>query len=84
MDEHTVSVPIDILRPGDVVRVDPQEDFPVDGTIVKGHTSILQTIINGELTPKPVGPGVSVHAGSSNDLRVVFIEVCAVKNETWL
>lgn len=84
MDEHTVSVPVDILRPGDVIRVDPQENFPVDGTIVKGHTSILQTIINGELTPKAAGPGASVYAGSSNDLRVVFIEVCAVKNETWL
>ncbi|OJJ52488.1 hypothetical protein ASPSYDRAFT_137785 [Aspergillus sydowii CBS 593.65] len=84
MDEHTVSVPIDILRPGDVVRVDPQENFPVDGTIVKGHTSILQTIINGELTPKAAGPGASIYAGSSNDLRAVFMEVCAVNNETWL
>ncbi|KAI9373936.1 haloacid dehalogenase-like hydrolase-domain-containing protein [Aspergillus egyptiacus] len=65
MDEHTVSVPVDILRPGDVIRVDPEENFPVDGII-------------------PAGPGDSVYAGSSNDLRVVHVEVCAVKDETWL
>lgn len=84
MNEHSVSVPIDILRPGDVIRVDPRENFPVDGTVVKGHTSVLETIINGELTPKAIGPGAATYAGSSNGPGVVFINVCAVKNETWL
>lgn len=83
-DQHSISVPIDILCPGDVIQVDPQENFPVDGAIIKGDTSVLETIINGELKHKAVGPGACVYAGSSNGLGVVIIEVCGVKNETWL
>lgn len=59
-------VAIDAIKPGDILRVLPGETIPVDGQIVKGHTSIDQAVMTGESLPVDKSEGDLVFSGSIN------------------
>ncbi|MFZ0476909.1 MAG: heavy metal translocating P-type ATPase [Halobacillus sp.] len=44
-------VPVDQVEVGDVLLVKPGEKIPVDGTIIKGTTSVDESMITGESLP---------------------------------
>nr|WP_054858424.1 hypothetical protein [Methanobacterium formicicum] len=44
-------IPVEDLAMGDILLVKPGESIPVDGIIIKGHTSIDQSILTGESMP---------------------------------
>lgn len=60
--EH--AVPIETLRPGDVVLVRAGEKIPVDGTVVAGMGSVDEAPITGESVPKDKAAEDSVYAGT--------------------
>jgi len=70
-------VPLESLRQGDVVRVLPGENVPVDGVIVSGNTSLDQSVITGESLPVDKAPGDSVFCGTIN--RFGAVDVRAAK-----
>jgi len=70
-------VPLEELRQGDIVRVLPGENIPVDGVILSGNTSIDQSVITGESLPVDKEPGDSVFCGTIN--RFGAIDVKAAK-----
>ena len=51
---------------GDFLRVLPGELVPVDGVVVSGSSSVIQSILTGESAPVPVCEGTSVLGGSLN------------------
>lgn len=58
------SVPIETLRPGDVVLARAGEKIPVDGTVVAGTGSVDEAPITGESIPKDKGLEDGVFAGT--------------------
>lgn len=70
------------VRVGDVVRVRPGENLPVDGRIIAGTSSINQASLTGEAVPIEVQPGLDVYAGTTNLTGQVDIQVTAVAGET--
>jgi len=63
---------------GDIVRMKPGENLPVDGVLVTGHSTINQASLTGEAVPHEVGEGDSVYAGTTNltggfDFRVTQV-----------
>lgn len=63
--EETV-VPADRVKPGDILRVLAGETVAVDGAIVKGKTSIDQSVMTGESLPVDKGEGDEVYSGTVN------------------
>lgn len=66
-------VPIEQVKPKEVVIVRPGEKIPVDGDVVTGHATVNQAAITGESMPFEAGPGSKVYAASlihSGSLRV--------------
>ncbi|MGC9159287.1 MAG: heavy metal translocating P-type ATPase [Terracidiphilus sp.] len=59
-------VPLEEIRPGDSVLVLPGERFPVDATILSGHTTVDESMLTGEPTPLERAAGGRVLAGSLN------------------
>lgn len=59
-------VPVEAVRPGDVVIIRPGEQIPVDGVVVAGQTSVNQAAITGESVPVSKGVGDEVFAGTLN------------------
>jgi len=71
VDGRTERVPIDSVRPGDLLQVPPHATVPVDGEIVHGHVSVDESMLTGESLPveRDVGQrllgGTQVVAGTA-------------------
>lgn len=73
-----IEVQLAEVNVGDVVRVRPGENLPVDGTIISGQSMINQASLTGEALPVDVAVGDPVYAGTTNisgsfDLKVTSI-----------
>ncbi len=57
-----VEVPVEEIRPGEVVVVRPGERIPVDGVVLEGYAAVDQSAMTGEAVPVEVRPGDRVLA----------------------
>jgi len=72
------------LRVGDLCRLRPGENFPVDGIIANGATTVNQASITGESLPVDKAAGAEVYAGTQNLTGMVDIRVNRVGRDTTL
>ncbi len=59
-------VPLDQVRPGDVLLVRPGDRVPVDGRVLDGRSAVNRSLVTGESLPVDVGPGDAVTGGTLN------------------
>ena len=59
-------VPVEEVRVGDLLRVRPGERIPVDGEVVEGQSHVDESMLSGEPTPVPRGPGDPVVGATVN------------------
>ena len=59
-------VPLDAVRPGDLLLVRPGERIPVDGLVEDGRSSVDQGMLTGEPVPVEVGAGSRVTGATLN------------------
>ncbi|MEL6330338.1 MAG: cation-translocating P-type ATPase [Planctomycetota bacterium] len=67
---------------GQTVRVRPGENFPVDGRVSSGRTTINQASLTGEALPIEAEVGRDVYAGTTNLTGSVDIRVTLVGEDT--
>lgn len=75
---------VEQIVPGEIVMVRPGERIPVDGTVVRGSTSINQAAITGESMPVPKGAGDKVYTGTVNQNGAIEIQVDRRAEDTTL
>ena len=75
---------INDLKVGDVCRVRPGENFPADGIIVKGTSTVNQASITGESLPADKTENSEVYAGTQNLTGLVEFKVTRVGTDTTL
>ncbi len=83
-DGGEVRVPIEDVRPKEIVIVKPGERIPVDGTILSGCSSINQAVLTGESIPVEKGAGDRVYCGTINESGSCEIESTQVADDTKL
>jgi Cu+-exporting ATPase len=59
-------VPVEVIRPGDRLRVRPGENLPVDGVLTDGITDVDESMLTGEPLPVAKAPGDKLSAGTLN------------------
>ncbi len=59
-------VPIEEVQVGDILRVRPGEQIPVDGKILKGQTTIDESMLTGESLPVDKQVDDQVFGGTVN------------------
>lgn len=72
------------LKAGDLCRVRPGENFPADGVIVKGTTTVNQATITGESLPADKSENSEVYAGTQNLTGLVDFKVTRIGKDTTL
>ncbi|MGB0064878.1 MAG: heavy metal translocating P-type ATPase, partial [Terracidiphilus sp.] len=77
-------VPLEEVRPGDIIVVLPGERFPMDATIVEGRTTVDESMLTGEATPLEREAGGRVLAGSLNYDGAVVCRAQSLGQETML
>lgn len=75
-------VPIEELEVGQLVIVKPGEYIPIDGTIIKGETSVNEATITGESMPISKQVGDSVFAATLNENGVIELKVTRHASDT--
>lgn len=74
----------DALLAGDVVRIDGDQRFPVDGEVVAGRGHADLAVLTGESVPEEIAPGSAVFAGAINVGAPVEIRVAKAGASTRL
>ncbi len=77
-------VPIKLLKPKDKVLIKPGEKVPVDGIIIKGETSINESMLTGESKPVSKGINDKVIGGSVNGEGAIVVQVTKTGKDSFL
>ena len=79
-----VNVPLDQVKPGDIIRVKPGEKIPVDGVIVDGSTTINESMVTGESMPVTKKKGDEVVGSTINTNGTFTFKATKVGSDTML
>jgi len=66
-------IALDLVRPGDLLRVRPGEKIPVDGVVIEGSGFVNESMITGEPAPVAKAPGDTVTGGTVNGSEGGFV-----------
>jgi Cu2+-exporting ATPase len=80
----TMEMPLEHLKPGDTVLVKPGEKVPVDGRVVKGQTSVDESMLTGESEPVYKALGGQVIGGSVNGDGSIQVEIEKTGKDSFL
>ena len=83
-DGQEVDVPVEQVRPGDVMVIKPGDSLPVDGDVVEGASAVDEAMLTGESMPVDKSPGHSVYAATINKTGSFTYRATAVGKETAL
>jgi Cu2+-exporting ATPase/Cu+-exporting ATPase len=83
-DNKETELPIDEVKIGDILIIKPGNKIPVDGIILKGFSSIDESMINGEPIPVDKKIGDEVIGGTINKQGNFQFKVTKVGKETML
>ncbi len=81
-DGSTKEVDASGVQTGQAIRVLPGVVIPVDGEVVKGHSSVNQAPLTGESLPVEKSQGESVYTGTINQEGSLDVKVTKAFNET--
>jgi len=79
-----IDVPVEEVRPEEIVLVRPGERIPMDGEIIAGASAINEAPVTGESVPADKGPGDYVFAGTLNGPGALEFRVTHVFRDTVL
>ena len=83
-DGKEADLPLDLVKPGDQLRVRPGEKVPVDGLVLDGTSSVDESMITGEPIPVEKSPGSKVTGGTVNGTGGFTMSAQRVGSETLL
>lgn len=77
-------VPLELIHPGDQLRVRPGEKVPVDGVVVEGSSSIDESMVTGEPIPVEKTANDAVIGATINGTGTFIMRAERVGSETLL
>jgi Cu2+-exporting ATPase len=84
IDGRTEIVPVDRLRPGDLVLVRPGMQIPSDGVVEEGQSQVNESMMTGESRPVDKRPGDEVIGGTVNGSGSLRARVAQAGDDTVL
>ncbi|AOT00613.1 copper-translocating P-type ATPase [Exiguobacterium sp. U13-1] len=83
-DEKIEDIAVSELQTGDVILIKPGEQVPVDGKIIKGATTVDESMLTGESLPIEKKMDDNVIAGSINQEGSLTVETKNTGESTYL
>jgi heavy metal translocating P-type ATPase len=78
------TIPLEQVQLGDILKIKPGEKIPVDGEVVKGNSSVNESMITGEPVPVEKNAGDQVTAGTVNGTGSFEMKALKVGADTLL
>ncbi len=83
-DGSTKDVALEKLKTGDRVLIKPGEKIPADGVVIKGNSSVNESLMTGESKPVSKSDGDEVIGGSLNGEGSITIEINRTGKDSFL
>ncbi len=83
-DGVETTVPIGLVKKGDIFVVRPGENIPVDGVILEGASAVNEAALTGESIPVDKAEGDTVSAATVNQSGFIRCEATRVGEDTTL
>jgi len=83
-DGREEDIPLEQVRPGDILRVRPGEKVPVDGVVTEGLSAVDESMITGEPIPVQKQPGDRIIGATVNGTGALVMRAERVGTETLL
>jgi Cu+-exporting ATPase len=83
-DGREIETALDLIVPGDRLRVRPGDSIPVDGIVVEGQSAVDEALLTGEPLPVEKTRDALVTGGTRNTTGTFVIEARRVGSETVL
>jgi len=77
-------VPIEVIQPGDRIRIRPGEKVPVDGSVIEGHSSVDESMVTGEPVPVEKQANDKLVGGTVNGTGALIMQAEKVGADTLL
>ncbi len=77
-------VPLELIQPGDLLRIKPGEKIPVDGSVVEGQSNVDESMITGEPVLIPKKTGDKVIGATLNKNGTLLMKAERVGSDTML
>jgi len=85
VEEHQINqIPIEELKPGDIILVKSDETIPADGRIIKGNAKVDESILTGRNSPVQKSVGVEVIGATINRDGCIKVKVSRVGKDSYL
>jgi len=82
--QDEVKIPVEELKEGDLIMVKPGEKVAVDGTIIRGESTVDESMITGESIPVEKTIGGKVIGGTINTFGSFVFRAEKIGKETFL
>ena len=79
-----LEMPLEQVKPGDLIRIRPGERIPADGTVVDGRSGVDQSLVTGESFPVEKTVGDLVIGGSINTTGTLLVTITAIGEGSFL
>lgn len=83
-DGQELDVPIEVIKPGDIILVRPGEKIPVDSLVLEGSSAVDESMITGESMPVNKKIGDYAIGGTVNQEGILVIRAEKVGSDTML
>lgn len=83
-DGREIELPVENLQVGDLMIVRPGEKIPTDGVVVRGHSTVDESLATGESLPVEKGQGDPVIGATVNKQGALHVRATRVGKETFL
>jgi Cu+-exporting ATPase len=84
VDGKELEVPIEQVQVGDVIIVRPGEKMPTDGVVVKGESSVDESMATGESMPVAKKDGDEIIGATINQQGLLNIKATRIGKDTFL
>lgn len=81
-EDEELTIPLEDVVVGDVMKVRPGERVPTDGVVVDGQSAVDESMVTGESVPVEKQPGDEVVGSTINENGVLLVEATRIGEET--
>jgi len=83
-NKEEIEIPIDEVQVGDVLIVKPGEKIPTDGIVVKGESSVDESMVTGESLPTEKSKGSNLIGATINQDGILYFKATKIGKDTFL
>ena len=84
VDGEEREIPVEDIKPGDIMIIKPGEKIPTDGRVIEGKSAIDESMATGESMPVKKVPGDEVIGATINQSGLLKVKATKIGKDTFL